>query len=476
MVNFTLKQDFHEAELETVKKDNIEKIKVKRSSKYNIEIDIYCFIPEEIELPDNNIFEKVLPDLNELHCMSKDHPVSELYLRNILINSVTTQSLRKLIFHGIASIYEIYISLPATGEEKFSIYWILNKYDRMGYTRTIKIFHEEKTKIKYDGLFEDNYSNEKKKDIPVYLGWQAISLTYKKYNFIYSSCVPDNTHTDKQMTFIRFNEGDFPSEEEINDIINILSYLMGIELFLIGKTTFNIMKSPIRNEYYSIFRDDIDLILDRKGLPSVSITIDFRHIYDIEKFINTFIESYTVNKEKYPFEEVFWYIKESYKQNIVNTIQPLSTAYDLMCNSYIEKSDNGKLIEDEEFKSLLESIKDNFSHIPSSENKKILWNKITGLNCISGNHRNTLIFDLLEMELSDIEKQALIERNSVIHGSKKPINIEKRRKLSLVFYTLINRLILRLLDVQIPYIDYSNEKFTIQHPHKMQTGEKYETI
>jgi hypothetical protein len=273
------------------------------------------------------------------------------------------------------------------------------------------------------------------------------------------------------MTFLRFNEGYFPADEEINDIINILSYLMGIELFLIGKTTFNSAKSPITNEYYSIFRDDIAFILDRNGLPPVSITIDFRNTYDIEKFINDFISSYIKNKAKYPLEEVFWYIKECYKQNILNTIQPLSTAYDLICNSYIEKSSAAILIQEDEFDSLIESIRSAFSTIQPSDNKNILWSKITGLNRISGNQRNTLVFDLLDMEISDIEKQAIKERNIVIHGTKYPIDIERRKKMSLVFYTLLNRLILRLLDVHIPYIDYSNKIFTIQDPKKMQSGE-----
>ena len=119
MVDFTLRQNFKEAELETVNDDNIEKITVKRNPKFNIEIDIYCFIPEEIELPDNDVFEKVLPNLSKLHCVSRDHPVSELYLKNILISSVTTQSLRKLIYHGTASIYENNIAIPSIGEEKF---------------------------------------------------------------------------------------------------------------------------------------------------------------------------------------------------------------------------------------------------------------------------------------------------------------------------------------------------------------------
>lgn len=471
MVDFTLKQQFQEAELLTETDDNIEKIIVRRSSKFDIELDIFCTIPESLKLPDNDIFDKILPDLKTIHCISKDHPVSELYLKNIIINSVTTQSLRKLIYHGVASIYENCINLKTIGEEKLQIYWILNEFSRMGYTRIIKVFQEKKTKIICDDLFEDNYSNEKTKDLPIYMGWQAIALKYNNYNFIYGVCKKDKESDNNPITFLRFNEDDYPTENEINDIINILSYLMGIELFLIGKTTFNSVKSPIKNEYYSIFRDDIEFILSKNALPPVSISIDFRHRYDIENYINNFIKSYLKNKDKFPFEEAFWYIKECYKQSIVNTIQPLSTAYDLICDAYLRNTEVATLVDVEEFNTFIESVKIAFSNIKPSDDKEILWNKILGLNHISGNQRNTLVFDLLQMEVSDIEKKAIRERNFVIHGSKKPINIDLRRKLSLVFYTLLNRLILRILDVEIPYIDYSNEKFTIQNPKNKQSGE-----
>ena len=88
------------------------------------------------------------------------------------------------------------------------------------------------------------------------------------------------------------------------------------------------------------------------------------------------------------------------------------------------------------------------------EQKNILKSKTSEINNQSQNQRNKLIFEELGLQLSNLEEKALKARNSSVHGSLDSKKINELILLTKCYYTLINRLLLKLLEIPL-YVDYT---------------------
>jgi hypothetical protein len=66
-----------------------------------------------------------------------------------------------------------------------------------------------------------------------------------------------------------------------------------------------------------------------------------------------------------------------------------------------------------------------------------------------------MIFKDIGLQLGKAEREALHERHVAVHGSSETPDYVELLVHGQRFYTLVNRLLLRLLNVDTPYIDYS---------------------
>ena len=109
-------------------------------------------------------------------------------------------------------------------------------------------------------------------------------------------------------------------------------------------------------------------------------------------------------------------------------IQPLAATFDNICTQYFSNREN-TIINKEIFSKLKNTIEQKIEEFDISEE--------------------------LGLKISNLEKKALKARNSSVHGSLNSEKINDSILLTKCYYTLINRLLLRLLNIPL-YIDYTH--------------------
>ena len=142
---------------------------------------------------------------------------------------------------------------------------------------------------------------------------------------------------------------------------------------------------------------------------------------------------------KYSLIKNFAFTNYARTQPVEVKIQPLAATFDNICAQYFTNREN-TIVSTAIFNKL---------------KKDILKSKTSQINNQSQNQRNKIIFEELGLKLSKLEEKALKARNSSVHGSLDSKKLNELILLSKCYYTLINRLILKILDIPF-YIDYTH--------------------
>jgi hypothetical protein len=90
-------------------------------------------------------------------------------------------------------------------------------------------------------------------------------------------------------------------------------------------------------------------------------------------------------------------------------------------------------------------------------------NRIKGANNLSNNERIQVFFSELGLKISDIEARALQTRNIVVHGSTKDRDDQEFIDNVHIYYTLLNKVILKLLSYDGFYLDYGTHDYPQRH-------------
>jgi len=471
MPDYSLWQNFSEI---TLNIDNAKDITVQlsRDNNYNINASIIYTLPKgkKLRTSPELLFNKIFKDKNNLLGYLPQWPEKRYLLSGILINSTTyNYKENQITYSGTIQNINEYYNNNIAGEPKYSVYWFLNTSSELSYTECISIEGQEHETIQWGNLFNDTFNFNS----PRYIGWDAIKLKYLEYQCLFGRVKKDSNEI-KKSSFLRFQDNAHPSIEEIKEIYLLLSYILGSELIYIGNTKYNNSSSPVGNEFNSTFRKDIEKVISNIELPPIPIRINDRYSLGIdpENQINLFIEKYLEKKNSLNLLTVIWYLNYARTQHPQVMIQPLSTAFDILCTSYFEKKSN-TYIDKILFKKILSDFQPVLSkHIDDKNIMHELNNRFRNCNNNSINRRNQTIFKELDLNLSDFEKEALQSRNIAIHGSS-IISIDPIKTIMLAnFYaTLMNRLLLRMLDMEY-YIDYS-EKGTPTKPIAHKQGGQY---
>jgi hypothetical protein len=349
----------------------------------------------------------------------------------------------------------------------FEIFWFLNASIQLDYPEKFHSKMKKTSKMEWGTFDEDSFESSAPQ-----MSKNIIKIRYKELSFIFGRVI-DNSKLKR--SFIRFERKEFPDTREIDDISLILSYLLGIELIYLGSTKFNSKSYPIERMTYSTLRYDINNVLGFSEIPPIPIYYTLHQKMDASEQINIFIKKYLEMNSKYDLTHVIWHLNYSRHQHPMVKIQPLAAAFDIICKNYCFEKDN-ILLPKKTFKDLLKEIKGILNKKElSDEIKKELYRRFQQDNNNSQNQRNKNIFNELGITLSENEKSALEMRNLMIHGSTQYKDIKQATADSYFFYTLINRLLLKVVGLQF-YIDYSqNGGVAISPIEKEQIG-SYQSI
>lgn len=450
MADFIEWQQFNNTDLFIKENDYFSTVNISRDGNYNIHFCIKCK-----DLKKETIQE--FQDVSSFY-MSKLEPLTaipfpflgkEYILRDFICESFNYTPNGEFSINGIVLRVESHYIYDSIGKPKFENIWLLNSSNQANYDQNIEKNTSGNEHYQWGDFTTEDFSSGESHSG----AWAGIRLKYKNYDFL---LIKSDSFTKLKSTCLRFEKEQFPTDEDLNEIVNILNFIFGLTFIYIGNTKYNCKSSPISDCYISTFRKDIEQVLNEAQLPVIPLRLNDFHVLNINttELINSIFFKVSENTTYYLIKN-FAFINYARTQPAEVKIQPLAATFDNICNQYFSKRENTIISKEifEEFKTDIDKKIDELD--VSEEQRDILKSKTSQINNQSINQRNKLIFEELGLKLSNLEQKALKARNSSVHGSLDSKRINELILLSKCYFTLINRLLLKILNIPL-YIDYTH--------------------
>ena len=362
-----------------------------------------------------------------------------------------------------------YNSTEAKGDTK-RLDWFLSSASELQLTETTlrrEPPNDLKVRIGIDEYDESNDDTKRK------LGgsWSKdyANIEIEQLKFIIAQ-VPKgilNNHFNGLCFEFRNQEGyRIPDANLINNIKNLVSFLIGNKITAIGYSVFS-GSEIIKSVCYSI--DNYSIQLSKKtAMPPIKFNRQYNW-GNIQWLLNTMLKNYIQSEKEYKLNEVLsrYWIALSLPLGV--NLPILANAIEILAFEYLKK--NGELktetIPTEEYTRLIEA------ELLSLENKlsnykdgNIILNKFKSANQRGSSEKINHFFNLLGIERGKQEKAAINLRNKMVHSARdysKDDKIFDDLILSRVYQVLFNRVLLKLLGYEHYYIDYSIKNCPVKH-------------
>ena len=450
MDNYIEWQQFEELNLKVINNDFFESVTLTRDKNYNILFKINCKKIEQnqpYEVSDISSF--FISKLNNITATSIKCIGKSFTLNGFVVEKFNLSIEDKHSFEGILLHLESSYIIGNIGDPEFINVWLLNSPNDANFDVGITRSGSNKQSYQWGDFAKDEFCF----DNGTSLSWAGIKMKYKSYDFLF---IKADTFTKSKTSFLRFEKKQFPTNEVLDEIICILDFIFGMTFIYIGNTKYNKASSPVSDCYLSSYRKDIEQILIEAQYPVIPLRLIDFHQFQIPttELINKIFEN-ILKKSKFTFRKNFELINYARTQPAEVKIQPLAASFDNICEQYYKGIDNN-LIAQNIFSDLQSLIHKQIDSLDiTEEQKRILKSKTPQINNQSQNQRNKKIFNELGLKLGKLEKKALDARNRSVHGGFDSTKINEIILLSRCYYTLINRLILKILDIPL-YIDYTH--------------------
>jgi len=347
-------------------------------------------------------------------------------------------------------------------EFKFIIYWFLNGQDsaQFGYTRVRTIELRSEATIEISDLTREKVRIHETKSSTI----NSIQLSLNSKKFLFGFV--DEKETGKYRgSYLRFDKNFFPTQAELEAIQFALSFILGRALIPIGSTKYNYSLLPVERVYKSTHRSDIEQVIRSVSIPPIRtdmLTVT-KSKDNFEEKMNYLLNKYYEYEVTFQLNQIIWYMSYGRILPTDMQLQPLSTALDLFQKAWFrsDKSDSkGKYLMDNDYEETISkyipSIKND---LRERETAAPILNKIKKCNEMSLNEKYETLFKEIKLKTGEVERISIRERNLAIHGSLKPKDYDKLYIRTLAFQTLLHRLILKLLEYNGKYNDYSTSGF-----------------
>ncbi len=266
-------------------------------------------------------------------------------------------------------------------------------------------------------------------------------------------------HNNQNYQYILYDK--IISEEERRKIRDCVSFIIGKPIIYLGCSTYT------DAEESKMVSFELKSAYDYKGAftleewPPTILSSKMSNMIDSTVFNNLLISLYE-NYEKYHFQHLFWMYWHASTSHFYSASVQFGGCIESLQNSYLEKNSNSKIIESTEiWKDFRDKTKKLIDELWIDENmQKLLGNKIDNLNLLPQQKQLEKLFNLLNIELTDLESHTWRQRNIPAHGKKIENDIDYIRGVK-ILRTLFNRLILKISNASEYYFDYyslGNEK------------------
>jgi len=376
------------------------------------------------------------------------------------------------------TVYQLHIApSKISGETEFVHYWYLNGFGEEGpFCRFSEKEFKTTLKLKIDNI-------EKEIERPAFgnTSIDCMRLLINNKTFVFGAANKASSK-DVPCSYLRFSKENVPSKEELEAIENTLSYIFGKMFLFVGSSKYSsdwrLIERSFQDPY--LYGTSLEKILK---LPKYEPFIINRiKMGDSETVINQMLGNYFELAKAFPLNEVVEAINMYRLFPLDLEIMPLSLALDMLKNAWF-KSDKstskGKHLADNRYELVLQKyliqIEEDLKAIfklnanetapteMTPDTSTPIINRIKGANNLSNNERIQVFFNELGLKISDVEARALQTRNIVVHGATKERNDQQFVDNVHIYYTLLNKVLLKLLSYDGLYLDYGTHGWPQRH-------------
>jgi len=376
--------------------------------------------------------------------LARKIPIDRVFLNHLIIHSTSHGWLENRLYGEVLN-FTYWISLRE--ETAYRMYWFLNSPD-FGYTRSQHSETSSALDYSISGFLEERVEHIEKSQF----GRDAIVLEINGKKVAIGAIRKEIVKYGG--TFIRTQGAKALTAEELKAIQSVFTFLSAQEILYVGSTVFNSASSPIRTDPVSILENDL-AFLKYQGVMPLPFRLTEIHTFrgDPEATISEMIREYLSNQKEFSLDTILWYIRLSWRFPIDVQMQPLATAFDIFKEAWFNSSrskSKGHDIDDKRFNEIIrnyiEQIRQELGEKPTTQP---IINRILKANQMSLSEKSRTFFSELELEIGKVEKSALSQRHSVVHGMLGTRDYGKLSRNLRAFYCMLNRIILRTLKQEI---------------------------
>lgn len=419
---------------------------------------------QSINIKRNSELKIILETTSNLHAKTQAESLrtgmvytseNEVILKNKLLNRVfvlkgvtpysSSLSISEKLRREWSSIDSIESTLESSIEEKYLIEFVSNM-DMKNFILSDKISIKKST-IEIINIDNIDFSNTATNEMG---SWGCIHNKIDDFSLY----ICRYKHNNQDYQYILYEK--IVSEEERRKIRDCISFIIGKPIIYLGYCTYSEDSKMVSFQLKSGY--DYKGAFSLEELPPTILSSDMSNMLKStmeSNIFNSLLISLYDNYEKYHFQHLFWMYWHASCSHFYSASVQFGGCIESLQNSYLEKNSNSKIIESKEiWKIFRDQSKKLIDELCIEENaQKLLSNKIDNLNLLPQQKQLEKLFDLLNIELTDLESNTWKQRNIPAHGKKIENNIEYIRGVK-ILRTLFNRLVLKISNASEYYFDY----------------------
>jgi len=254
--------------------------------------------------------------------------------------------------------------------------------------------------------------------------------------------------------------GGIPDKEKRAVIAEIVSFVLGKHLLLVGHTSFDASGFLIEGAAVNPWGDNVRHLSQSANIPPIRIYQEEER-GNIEAILPPLIRKYLELRDKLKLNEVLWRYWIGSELPLGSNIPIMANGIEILTKYWFKSQKSrskGIYLPKDEFDSItgeeFERIGTKLEENPSKE--KIL-NKLKGGYSMTLTDRLKFFFSEIELIIGDREQEAINCRHKMIHSNvlTRDAEIEKVIRLSYAYRCLFHRTLLKILGYTGKYIDYS---------------------
>lgn len=251
-----------------------------------------------------------------------------------------------------------------------------------------------------------------------------------------------------------------PDQETRKKIRGCISFLLGDFLISLGSTSFDKSWDPTSfcaESGHALVEQAIQI----SGTPPTPLGTRYEHEIDAE-MLSSMCSRLFENYDRYHLRTVFWNYWHAKAAPVHMAAAHFGAALEGLQSNFSKQNSatNSPFIvsDHESWQRLSKELSQQIEASGcSAEEKRLLNNKITGLNSLPISLKSEKFFSSLDLQISELEKKVWQHRNRAAHGgaiaNEHAITAIRENK---VLMTLLHRTILAICSINRHYFDYYN--------------------